>query len=302
MTGVQTCALPIYSVDAANGLRIMPYERQAGGWTPGKSDNSYGEQVLQLHRALYNANVGADFVFANSADPKQDLARELAQYKLVLIPSLYIATDAQLQAISDYVKNGGHVLMNFKSGFANENSAVRAQRAPGPLRAAAGFNYQEFSSLEKPLALKGDPYKLGADNQVATWAEFLQLEHAEALAYYDHPFFGQWPAITRNHYGTGELVYEGTHPSDALQSKIVLDCLKSAGLTSADQQLPTAVRVKHGVNRAGKQLHYYLNYSSSSQTLTYTYAAGKDLLTDGAVAPNQSIVLGPWDVAIVEEK
>ena len=291
----------LYSVDSANGIRIMPYEHTGGGWTPGKSDNSYGEQVLQLHRSLYNANVGADFIFANSPDPKQDLANELAQYKLVLIPSLYISDDAQLKAISDYVKNGGHVLMTFKSGFANENSAVRWERAPGPLREAAGFNYQEFSNLEHPLALKGDPYHAGEDNKVSLWAEFLQLEHAEALAYYDHPFFGRWPAITRNHFGSGELIYEGTQLSDGLQSKLILDCLKSAGLTSADQQLPAPVRVKHGTNREGKQLHYYLNYSSSDQNFSYPYAAGKDLLTGAAITQNQSVTLNPWDLAIIEE-
>ena len=80
-------------------------------------------------------------------------------------PALYIADDALLQKISDYVKNGGHVVMTFKSGFANENSAVRWVRAPGPLREAAGFSYQEFSNLEKPLALKGDPFHAGGRQQ-----------------------------------------------------------------------------------------------------------------------------------------
>ena len=286
----------LYSVDSANGLQIMPYEHIPGGWTPGHVDHSYGRQVLQFHRALYDANVGSDFVFFDSPT----LAQDLAQYKLVLIPSLYIANDAVLQAIAEYVKNGGHVLMNFKSGFANENSAVRWTRAPGPLREAAGFNYQEFSSLEKPLALKGDPFHAGEANQVHSWAEFLQLEHAEALAWYDHPFFGKWAAITRNHYGSGEFVYEGTAVSDTLQAGLVGDVLKSAGLTTPDQ-LPPSVHVKHGVNREGKQLHYYLNYSSDPQTFAYPYAAGQDLLTNTAVAPNQSVTLKPWDLAIIEE-
>ncbi len=287
----------LYSVDAANSLQIMPYQHLPSGWTPGHIDHSYGRQVLQLHRALYDANVGADFVFTSSAT----LALDLAKYKLVLVPSLYIATDAQLKAIADYVKGGGHVLMNFKSGFANENSAVRWVRAPGPLREAAGFSYQEFSSLEKPLALKGDPFHAGPANQVTDWAEFLQLDHAEALAWYDHPFYGKWPAITRNKFGAGELVYEGTQLSDTLQSKLVLESLKSVGLTGPDQDLPARVQVKHGTNRDGKTLHYYLNYSSESQTLTYPYAPGTDLLTNTSVSAKQSVTLAPWDLVIVEE-
>ena len=288
----------LYSVDSDNGINFMPYERDGErGWTPGKAGDSYGNQIVQLHRSLYNANVGADFVFPDTAN----LAEQLSPYKLLIVPSLYVADDALLKTISDYVQNGGHVLMTFKSGFTNENSAVRWERAPGPLREAAGFNYQEFSNLEHPLALKGDPYHTGDKNQVSDWAEFLQLEHAQALAYYDHPFFGKWPAITRNHYGSGELTYEGTQLSDTLQSKIVLEALKSAGLTTPDQQLPSAVHVKHGTNRDGKQLHYYLNYSSDEQTIQYPYAAGKDLLTDATIAANQQITLKPWDLAIVEE-
>jgi beta-galactosidase len=288
----------LYSVDSSNGISFMPYQHNgSGGWVPGKAGDSYGDMVVQLHRALYNSNVGVDFVFPDASN----LAQELSQYKLLVVPALYISNDTLLKTISDYVKGGGHVLMTFKSGFANENSAVRWERAPGPLREAAGFNYQEFSNLEHPLALKDDPFHAGQENKVSDWAEFLQLEHAEALAYYDHPFFGKWPAITRNHFGSGELVYEGTQLSDTLQSKIVLDCLKSAGLASPDQLLPEKVRVKHGVNRDGKTLHYYLNYSSDSQSVPYTYAAGTDLLTGSAITSKQTITLKPWDLAIVEE-
>ena len=252
---------------------------------------------MQLHKSLYNANNGVDFLYPDSPD----LAQQFAQYKLLIVPALYISDDTLLKAIADYVKNGGHVLMTFKSGFANENSAVRWERAPGPLREAAGFNYQEFSSLEKPLALKGDPYKVGAANQVTQWVEFLQLEKAEALAYYDHPFFGKWPAITRNHYGSGEFVYEGTQLSDELQAKLVRDSLKSAGITSPDQSLPMGVHVKSGTNRAGKQIHYYMNFASNPATVPYTYAPGKDLLTNTTISAKAKLTLQPWDLIIIEE-
>jgi len=54
------------------------------------------------------------------------------------------------------------------------------------------------------------------------------------------------------------------------------------------------------VNRLGKRLHYYFNYSSELKSFAYPYAAGKDLLTGGAIA--KTITLKPWDVAIVEEE
>ena len=228
----------LYSVDSSNAISFMPFERQEMGWVPGKAAGSYNAILTQLHDALYRANVGSDFVFPEAAD--------FSQYKLLIVPCLYVADDELLKKISEYVRGGGHVLMTFKSGFANENSAVRWERAPGPLREAAGFTYQEFSNLESPLPLRDNPFQVSAENKVSTWAEFLQLTSAKPLAYYEHPFFGRWPAITRNQFGAGSLTYEGTKLSDGLQDAVVRGVLKEVGLESADQSLPAAVRVKHG--------------------------------------------------------
>jgi len=272
----------------------MPFAVPGARWSSAHPVADYASLVRQLHQAFYNLNVGVDFVFPETPD--------FARYKLLVVPALYIADDALLNRIADYVKNGGHVVMTFKSGFCNENSAVRWVRAPGPLREAAGFSYQEFSNLERPLALKGDPFHAGEGNKVSYWAEFLMPEHARARAWYDHPFFGRWPAITENHYGSGTLLYEGTYLSDTLQKNVLLDVLKELALAGPDQQLPASIRVRHGVNRLGKRLHYYFNYSSEANSFAYPYSAGRELLTGSTVTHSQSLTLKPWDVAIVEEE
>jgi beta-galactosidase len=283
----------LWSRDSANAISFMPY----GGGVPARSwtgePDGYASLVQQMHKSLYDLNVGSDFVFPETQD--------FSQYKLLIVPALYISDDALLQRISNFVKNGGHVVMTFKSGFANENSAVRWVRAPGPLREAVGLSYQEFSNLEHPLTLKDDPFHAGTDNKVSYWVEFLMPEHAKALAYYDHPFFGKWPAITENDFGSGTLLYEGTYLSDALQTAVIKRTLEQAGLTSQDQQLPAAVHVQHGVNRQGKRLHYYFNYSGAEVKFNYGYASGTNLLDGKPVAKAASFTLPPWDLAIIEE-
>jgi len=285
----------LWSRDSANAIGFMPFTSNASApWAPGQASAGYDTLVKQMHRSLYDLNIGSDFVFPTTTD--------FSAYKVLIVPALYIADDALLKRISDYVKNGGHVVMTFKSGFANENSAVRWVRAPGPLREAAGFSYQEFSNLEHPLALKDDPYHAGSANQVQYWAEFLMPEHAKALAYYDHPFFGKWPAITENEYGAGTLLYEGTYLSDKLQTAVLKGALEKAGLTGPDQQLPAQVHVQHGVNRLGKHLHYYFNYSSAEVNVNYSYASGTNLLDGKSVAHAVALTLAPWDLAIIEEQ
>jgi beta-galactosidase len=178
---------------------------------------------------------------------------------------------------------------------------VRWVRAPGPLREAAGFSYQEFSNLEKPLALKGDPLGAGADNEVSYWAEFLNLEHAKGVAYYDHPFFGKWPAITENQFGEGTLTYEGTYLSDALQAKVLAGALREAGIAPAEPSLPKNVRLRSGVNSAGKSIHYYFNYSSDPHKVRYEFADGTELVSNKAARNGEELTLEAWDLAIVEE-
>jgi beta-galactosidase len=273
----------LWSRDSDNAIDFMPFSSNA----------NYVSLVQQLHKSLYDLNIGSDFVFPDTQD--------FSQYKLLIVPALYISDDALLQRIAGYVKNGGHVVMTFKSGFANENSAVRWVRAPGPLREAAGFSYQEFSNLAQPLTLKDDPFHAGAENKVSHWAEFLMPEHARALAYYDHPFFGKWPAITENEFGAGTLLYEGTYVSNTLQTAVLRSTLEKIGLTGSDQQLPASVHVQHGVNRLGKRLHYYFNYSGAEVKLTYAYTSGTNLLDGKPVAKSGELTLAPWDLAIIEE-
>lgn len=283
----------LYSSDSANAIEFMPFARSGPpqGWFAAQAN--YMGLVRQMHGALYRLNVGADFVFPETED--------FSRYKVMIVPALYIADDALLERIATYVHGGGRVVMTFKSGFCNENSMVRTVRQPGPLREAAGFSYQEFSNLEEPLALRGDPFQAGSHNQVMHWAEFLMVEKARPLAHYDHPFFGRWPAITRNEYGAGSLLYEGTWLSDAVQEKVLMGVLEQAGLTGPDQKLPPPVRAKHGVSAQGKPLHFYLNYSSQKQTFKYGHGSGADLLTSRACATSDEVALEPWDLAIIEE-
>ena len=79
------------------------------------------------------------------------------------------------------------------------------------------------------------------------------------------------------------------------------DAVEKAGLASADQQLPAAVHVQHGVNRMGKRVHYYFNYSAAEAKASYGYGAGTNLLDGKAVAKGAVLTLPAWDLAIVEE-
>lgn len=276
----------LFSYDSNHALNIMPYK---------DGSNAYRTQTDQLHRALYNNSVAVDYVFAE----KPNL--NLKEYKLVIVPPLYVASDAVLTAISDYVKEGGQVVMMFKSGFTDQNSMVRTDVAPGPLRKACGFYYQEFANIEN-LNLKGNPFNVAdKENTVSEWAELIIPETAQTLAFYDHPFYGKYPAITSNKFGKGTLVYEGCRPSDILQEKILMSALERAGLKTNDQNIHWPLITKQGTNDFGKKMHFYYNYSSKTDSVTYEYPDGKELTSDHKVKKGEKLAIEPWGVQVVEE-
>ena len=285
----------LYSADSSNALNFMPFRKEGGGdWQP-EQTSGYASILRQLHRALYRADIGVDFLSPSDAADAWD------RYRLIVVPSLYVADDALLKRLDAYVRRGGHVLMTFKSGFADQNDAVRPVRAPGPLAAAAGFTYQEFSSLKAPLALKGDPFGVGASNRVSDWAEYIELGSAKALAWYDDPHLGRFPAITRNSYGKGTLTYEGTALSDDLQYAVVRGALQESGVVSDLPREPGPVRTRSAIDRDGHSLHFLFNFSGQPRSCVYRFKQAHDLLSGRDLGAGSMVTIEPWDLIIARE-
>lgn len=270
----------LYSHDSYYALEFMPYTSKAN------------YPIDMVHKALYEQNIETDIVPC-------DMITDFSQYDMLVIPPLYVATDELLNKIDNFVKQGGHVVMMHKSGYCNEHSAVRATLAPGPLRKACGFYYQEFSTID-PMELKGNPFGLSDQNQISEWYEFLIPETARPLAYAEHAFFGKWPVITENSYGKGKLTYIGTYPSQDLLNTIVRQVAVDAKVIT-DDQYKFPVILRSGANPVGKNIRYIFNFSDEPILIKYPYNGGTELLNKKNIKKDEELTIGSWEVIIVEE-
>ncbi|MDF2872224.1 MAG: beta-galactosidase [Anaerocolumna sp.] len=253
----------------------------------------YNTILRRMYDALYNLNVPCDFI-----DPSSETIED---YSLILVPALYAAPDSLLNRLNTYVENGGNIIYGLRSGFTDDNVKVRASKQPGIIEKACGVSYSQFVSA-KNVTLKDYTYEIdSAETNVQTLIELLTPTTAKILARYNHPYWGEYAAITQNQYGTGTATYIGCLPGAELMEAILKPLLTSTGLWDKDQELHFPLITKSGINQEGKKLHYYFNYSMEPHSFEYPHDSGTELLTESKITTREEILLEPWGIRIIEE-
>lgn len=261
------------------------------GW--GAKEN-YNDILRPYYDALYKMNVETDFI-----DPS---VKDISKYKLIIVPVLYAASNELLERLNEYVKNGGHIVYTFKSGFSDENVKVRTTVQPAIINQACGITYSQFT-IPQNVSLKNDPFKVGAEqNKVHTWMELITPTTAKVLAYYDHSVWGSYAAITQNEFGKGLATYIGCMTSKSLTENILKDILEKTKLWKGEQQLSFPIISKSGVNMQGKTIRYYFNYSNAPMQIQYLNKMGTEIISNTSVSANGILELEAWGVKIIEEE
>jgi beta-galactosidase len=283
-------------VDLQKHNRVAVYfsNRALTAYDAFRFGGSYNDVLRPFYDALYRMNVETDFI-----DPS---VQDLSAYKLIVVPALYAASDSELRRLADFARNGGHLVVTYRSGFSDENVKVRAGRQPGLLADLVGATYSQFT-IPKGVTLRGDlPGLAGGDGAVRWWMELLVPTTATVIARYDHPAWRDYAAITRNAYGKGEVTYVGCMPSDAIVSALLGQVIERAGLKGPAQALRWPIVARSGVNAQAHVIHYLLNYSARPEVVAYPFASGTELLAGSPVATGSTLALQPWGVAIIEEE
>lgn len=275
----------LYSHDSKFALDFMPY-----------SNN--GDQYMdkKIYSALYKQNIECDILSVDKPE-----MQDFSKYDMLVIPPLYVASDILLKKISDFVRDGGEVVMFLKSGYTNTYNVVRTTIAPGILAEACGFTYQEYSTIKKIRVKSNDPDM--NNGMVDQWMEFLQLTTAKPLATVEHHFLGKWPCITDNKYGKGHLVYVGTVPSEELLRHLVFRSATRKGIADKEIKYSFPIILRSGTNAKSEHVHYIFNYSNESKTITYPYNNSRSLLDSQQLYKDSNITIEPWGVVIgIEDK
>jgi beta-galactosidase len=237
------------------------------------SDISYLDRAHAVHRALWERGVTADVVGPDA---------DLGGYRLVVVPTLYLVSDAAAQRLRDYVSDGGTALVTYFSGIVDESDHIRLGGYPGAFRELVGVRVEEFFPLRK-----GESVTLDDGSHADVWTEMLHLEGAEAIASYTDGPVPAVAAVTRNRFGDGTAWYVATRLDPAATGRLV-DRL----LDETDVECPVApVPGLEVVTRADDEstFVFLLNHTTSDLEVALE---GRELLTGEDVTDTLPVPAG----------
>lgn len=252
-------------------------------------EHSYNTIFRWLSDTLFRMNIEYDIIPADKT--------LLSEYDCILIPALYSASEDFLHALDSYVKNGGNLVMTYKSAFSDEHLKIYSDTQPHILNKTFGIHYDQFT-YPKNVSISYN----GATGAAREWMELVYCDTATSLASYEHPVWNRYTAVAENTYGAGHTLYLATLFEEATLMELLKKFFADIAL-SESQKLPfTAtypVSVKQGINDYGEHIMYYLNYSADTQTITHNAGNATELLTNKKIPQGTSITLEPWGLAIL---
>lgn len=285
----------LYSRESRWAMEFQPPLAVEEGLEPDRG--SYERMLGRFYEGLFGAGVQADVVYAQ--DLGTDAEALVARWPALVVPGLYVADDALLEALDAYARAGGHLVLGFRSGYADDEARPRPAVMPGRLREAVGATYGEYTNLAAPVPVTArDPsFELPGGATATAWADALVPKDAETLVGYDDPHLGRWAAVTSREHGRGRVTYVGTLPDRRLAVALAAWLRPAAdGWT----QRAETVTLTGARNAMGERLRFVSNWSWEPTRLALPVAV-RDLLAGTALAAGEDLDLGPWDVRVLAE-
>lgn len=247
---------------------------------------TFYDRLASFYGPLFAANITTDFVFTDS---------DLADYKVIFVPNLYLVDDATAARLEAYVADGGTLVMGFFSGIVDENEHIRLGGYPAPFRKLLGIRVEEFAPMAEDEHNEVR-FADGSSSACDLWADVIDLEGATALATFIGNFYAGRAAITEHTYGRGRAIYLGTRLAPEAMGALLGQICAGVGVMPT-ASAPPGVEVVRRRTDDGRTLWFVLNHRPELTAVTLP-VAGLDVLT-GAEVPG-TVALEPYGVSIVQ--
>ncbi|MEV8034166.1 beta-galactosidase [Streptomyces sp. NPDC086182] len=209
------------------------------------SENDYAEVVRAWHRALWEAHLTTAF-----AHPEHDLRA----YRMVVVPQLYLLTDAAIDNLVAYARSGGTLVCGFLTGVADEDDRVRPGGMDERLRELFGIRtLHEWWPLDAGETAACDGFR------GTLWSEEIEPDGTAVVeTRYRGGELDGLPAVLRK----GTARYLSTLPEPAALRELLAKAADGVGVRPELDGLPDGVEaVRRG------ELLFLLNHGRDPVTV-----------------------------------
>ena len=248
-------------------------------------DFDYNRQLGSYYAALRQQGIGVDVVFPQS---------DFSAYKVIVAPSLFVVTKSLVDKLTDFVKNGGTLVLTYRSGVKDEHNVFTDQTLPGPLAQLAGVAIHDYDPQvgqeQEVEAHDGSHYP------ASVWFDILTPTSAQTLATYGKGYYAGASAVTMNRFQNGSVFYVGTESSaPEFYDRLIAHILEGAGVEPGPRA-PAGVEVATRQGPGGK-IMFLINYTENEQSVDLGQAY-RNVLT-GAAEPAE-VKLPAFDVKVLK--
>lgn len=217
--------------DFQNGWAINDSE------LPRNNRKQYQEECIKHYKAFWKLGIQCDII--------DGTCDNLADYKLVILPMLYMFRDGVPEKIRAYVLNGGTVVANFLTGTVNETDLCYLGGTPGELTDVFGIKVEQNGIIEDNENVQ---VLCSAENtkfDACDYADIIQMNGAKVHSTFVGSDLQDLPAVTVNNFSKGNAWYiaarMGENFLDCFYKNICTDCeIKSV----VDFEIPFGVSVQ----------------------------------------------------------
>lgn len=252
-------------------------------------DLTYVDHVHEYYQYFYHHNISVDMIAIDA---------DFSRYKVVVAPLLYMVKPGVKEALDQYVKNGGILVLSYMSGIVDSSDNVILGGYPGPFREMAGIWVEEIDAL----APEQENHLIFQDGSVVPCGflcELIHLEGATALAHYQEDFYQGMPAYTKNSYGQGQVYYLGTRSLSGLE-KVLDQVVEKASLQATiKERSDLEITVRH---QEDVSFYFLMNFKKNGIQVPSYFVGKKDFVSGNIIEDGATMNLYDTKIVMIEHE
>lgn len=251
-TGKEMQALENYITNSKNKYDALIVKSYDNAWGHQIKSHKAGFSYENLLYSYYKANADLNITTAVSC-------RNLQKYKSVYMPAYNIIDENDVKEAKEYVRNGGVLVLTFRSGTRDKYNCVMPITPPGVFAEMAGIEVEEFDALRREVIIDGE-----VSGKARLWCDIIKPVTAKTICSYGSEYYKGRSAVTVNQYGKGKVYYIGCDLDDHAMKKLVQLISEAAGIDTISA--PAGVEIIKRSSSAGDYI-MILNHNEHEVTV-----------------------------------